>query len=472
MQTAIETAIETMSSVLAKPAVVITTLVVVGIWVYRHEVLALLRRRTGQSGSEEAATHHVARTSYLTPVLKGVTQEQIEAAVTPSVFSPNTSQAVEEELRSQPSDGHKSALSPDLLSVPGAPGARGRGVTVIDEDVVPDPLLEDRKSSQIVDLGDRSGAGESEEDFRAAAAAEARKKERHITHVHFEDVKLIEDEQSILSLNVTYENDAITSEEQGDEVSGSGDEEDIGPVIIMSDDDDDEDEEEENEATGEAERKLVADTEEYFPMLRRGSAVFSSGEKLPELQPFHRGDLSDEDLHRHVTYLQKFVRGMLARKAAAARAKKLVKRYRVAQELLSTERTYVGHLNTMKERYCLPLLGREDVSEGAIATLFGNVEMVYSINRAFLDRLEAIVNDDKWQLVSSCVSDVFEDMGESFLKYVAYMNDYPAAIRLLASERQALEQCADIDLEMSTPIGAGSWWIKSSHSFRGRPGRN
>ncbi|KAM6177859.1 spermatogenesis-associated protein 13-like isoform 1-T1 [Rhynchocyon petersi] len=106
-------------------------------------------------------------------------------------------------------------------------------------------------------------------------------------------------------------------------------------------------------------------------------------------------------------------------------------RTNVIQEIMNTERVYIKHLKDICEGYiqqCRKHTGMFTAAQ--LATIFGNIEEIFTLQRKFLKDLEKQYNKEEPHLseIGSC----FLQHQEGFTIYSEYCNNHPSACMELA----------------------------------------
>eukprot|EP00005_Dracoamoeba_jomungandri_P000908 CAMPEP_0174253766 /NCGR_PEP_ID=MMETSP0439-20130205/3115_1 /TAXON_ID=0 /ORGANISM="Stereomyxa ramosa, Strain Chinc5" /LENGTH=950 /DNA_ID=CAMNT_0015334963 /DNA_START=126 /DNA_END=2978 /DNA_ORIENTATION=- len=117
------------------------------------------------------------------------------------------------------------------------------------------------------------------------------------------------------------------------------------------------------------------------------------------------------------------------------------KRNCVAQEILSTERTYVKCLEIIINQFYKPLLemvlnditGKWEITEQQIRTIFYQIETIYQFNTLLLHSLNERLGN--WSQ-HSLLGDVFLDMGDYMRIYRSYIINYANALSTLQECRK------------------------------------
>lgn len=95
--------------------------------------------------------------------------------------------------------------------------------------------------------------------------------------------------------------------------------------------------------------------------------------------------------------------------------KRIIFRRQAVHEILSSERSYLQHLDTLMHYFVLPLKAKQLISYVQFNALFGQLEMIYNLNRELLTELEANLDN---------VAKAFLRMAPFFKLYSVYAFDY------------------------------------------------
>eukprot|EP01105_Mastigella_eilhardi_P008942 TRINITY_DN2141_c1_g1_i1.p1 TRINITY_DN2141_c1_g1~~TRINITY_DN2141_c1_g1_i1.p1 ORF type:complete len:793 (-),score=219.14 TRINITY_DN2141_c1_g1_i1:1152-3464(-) len=153
----------------------------------------------------------------------------------------------------------------------------------------------------------------------------------------------------------------------------------------------------------------------------------------PQLPPRTLEDIPISE--RQVVLCQYVVRRFLRRMQAERHARQ---RLRVVNELLTTERTYVGLLNILLKHYYVPLKLASDSPTAAILTdqdlgaIFSNLPDFAKLNQQLLKELEQRVPNFG---SSSCIGDVWRKIGPYLKLYTTYCANHNAAIEALQKKK-------------------------------------
>ncbi|XP_054992716.1 epithelial cell-transforming sequence 2 oncogene-like [Sorex araneus] len=115
-----------------------------------------------------------------------------------------------------------------------------------------------------------------------------------------------------------------------------------------------------------------------------------------------------------------------------------VKRTRVAQELLESERKYVQTLEVVRAVYVVPLRAalssnRAILSAANIQIIFSDILRILSLNRQFLDHLR-----DRLQAWSPahCLGEIILKFGRQLNIYTNFFNNYPVVLKTIEKCRE------------------------------------
>ncbi|XP_076323564.1 uncharacterized protein LOC143232265 isoform X2 [Tachypleus tridentatus] len=102
-------------------------------------------------------------------------------------------------------------------------------------------------------------------------------------------------------------------------------------------------------------------------------------------------------------------------------------RANIVQEIISTEKDFVKHLEDVVQGYLRQVRRRPDMfSSERITTIFGNIEEIYKFQKEFLRRLEACIDHNRPHL--SLVGNCFLQHKTEFRIYSDYCNNHPLAV--------------------------------------------
>jgi hypothetical protein len=106
--------------------------------------------------------------------------------------------------------------------------------------------------------------------------------------------------------------------------------------------------------------------------------------------------------------------------------KRRVTRNKIAQEIVSTERSYVDGLKSMVEVFLVPLQealarGQPIIDAQQISTIFSSIQTIYGLNTTFLQKLSERLGS--WN-DNSGMGDLFRDFGRFFLLYTEFVNNH------------------------------------------------
>ncbi|XP_063708858.1 FYVE, RhoGEF and PH domain-containing protein 4 [Culicoides brevitarsis] len=100
-------------------------------------------------------------------------------------------------------------------------------------------------------------------------------------------------------------------------------------------------------------------------------------------------------------------------------------RKRAIEEIRTSERRYLAQLETLRKFFIVPLKEKQLIDTKTHTALFGQIEMIYNLNKELLDELEADLNN---------VSKAFVKLAPFFKLYSVYAFDFKNALLLLQEE--------------------------------------
>ena len=106
----------------------------------------------------------------------------------------------------------------------------------------------------------------------------------------------------------------------------------------------------------------------------------------------------------------------------------------IANEILSTERTYVAGLSTLLDSYLKPLRSQNIISAASIRRIFSDIEVLYGFNCQFLTNLETRMKD--WQAHNQKLGDIFLKEADYLKMYTMYVNNYNQSVKEVAECRK------------------------------------
>eukprot|EP01112_Ceratiomyxa_fruticulosa_P012291 TRINITY_DN3397_c0_g1_i1.p1 TRINITY_DN3397_c0_g1~~TRINITY_DN3397_c0_g1_i1.p1 ORF type:complete len:711 (-),score=147.22 TRINITY_DN3397_c0_g1_i1:104-2236(-) len=114
-------------------------------------------------------------------------------------------------------------------------------------------------------------------------------------------------------------------------------------------------------------------------------------------------------------------------------------RYRVVNEILNTEKSYVNSLSLVIKYFLQPMRARSIVTPDLIQTIFFNIETIYQINVQFLNLLtQAILGPPTPVAGDECIGDLFLSAVIDFQDYIDYCKAHQNSILAVAKlERQS-----------------------------------
>jgi hypothetical protein len=118
------------------------------------------------------------------------------------------------------------------------------------------------------------------------------------------------------------------------------------------------------------------------------------------------------------------------------------KRKFIVDELLQTEKSYVDSLSKVRGLYMEPLQQNKILTDEQYKTIFGDINMIYKINSAFLGKLLKVA-ENKDNLYKSCqrlIGELFLESSSTFALYQNYINNFDnqdqAVVKLQAGNKK------------------------------------
>eukprot|EP00026_Physarum_polycephalum_P003053 Phypoly_transcript_03062.p1 GENE.Phypoly_transcript_03062~~Phypoly_transcript_03062.p1 ORF type:complete len:830 (+),score=140.31 Phypoly_transcript_03062:3-2492(+) len=105
-----------------------------------------------------------------------------------------------------------------------------------------------------------------------------------------------------------------------------------------------------------------------------------------------------------------------------------IKRSLCAGEILQTEENFVSRLELLKKLYIIPLQTDRILTVEEINSIFSNVELILSLNRALLTDLKELMHD--WEDTKS-VGEIFVKIIPFLKIYTEYVNNHDAALGII-----------------------------------------
>ena len=145
--------------------------------------------------------------------------------------------------------------------------------------------------------------------------------------------------------------------------------------------------------------------------------------KYIELEKLIRERLSKEPLIDRLrnTEFKNYVEERKELTEAQKLEKKKEKRKHIANEILSTEVSYLSMLSTIINNYKKPIESKKTIPPETINAIFSNVESIYLLHKIFMEELEPMVNNYDEE---SKLSNVFKTFDQSMKVYSEFINNY------------------------------------------------
>lgn len=94
-------------------------------------------------------------------------------------------------------------------------------------------------------------------------------------------------------------------------------------------------------------------------------------------------------------------------------------RYKAIEEILTSEMSYINHLQMLIEHFMTPVKERKFISTMDFNTIFGNIETIFNVNEELLKELKNDVNN---------YAKAFLKMAPFLKLYSVYAYDYKKSI--------------------------------------------
>lgn len=125
-------------------------------------------------------------------------------------------------------------------------------------------------------------------------------------------------------------------------------------------------------------------------------------------------------------------------------------RRRAIEEIRLSEKRYISQLEILKEFFIVPLKEKHLLDMKTHTALFGQIEMIFNLNKELLDELDADLNN---------VSKAFLKLAPFFKLYSVYAFDFKNSLLLLQEEstkdlnfKQFLENQIRYEMTRSNPV--------------------
>nr|AAQ18153.1 guanine nucleotide exchange factor [Entamoeba histolytica] len=140
-----------------------------------------------------------------------------------------------------------------------------------------------------------------------------------------------------------------------------------------------------------------------------------------------------EKIHTAGTIAQKeFAATVITRAARQFEFRKMNKLYayrtNVAQELLSTEESYVQQLNLIVKLFAEPVMTKQLITMDQYKKIFSDIQMILSVNEQFLQSFQKVIS--QWNSESK-IGGLFIKLAPFLKIYGEYCKNYPEALKVL-----------------------------------------
>lgn len=162
---------------------------------------------------------------------------------------------------------------------------------------------------------------------------------------------------------------------------------------------------------------------------KREAAAGGDGSPLPEEPVAKKKAFTATDLA--AVSIQRAARCFIARRLSRALAADSRHKQMVVKEIVATEMNYVAGLATLCNAFLLPMKSKALLSPEEVASIFGNVQHLHTVNQSFLSKIQeraAITADDAWPTIGDLFVDVAPELKGS---YSIYVNNYTKSLQVL-----------------------------------------
>lgn len=139
------------------------------------------------------------------------------------------------------------------------------------------------------------------------------------------------------------------------------------------------------------------------------------------------------------------------------------RRKRVANEILTSEKSYIASLEALETLYIAPLMKQSSenpsqapLSYRDVSAIFANLSIIIGLNKKLLDELIKRLEHEDWDEETTCIGDLFERYGHFFKMYSQYVQNHRASEELirenLQNNRKFRKFCENVE---SKPESAG-----------------
>ncbi|KAJ3432102.1 protein tag-52-related [Anaeramoeba flamelloides] len=144
----------------------------------------------------------------------------------------------------------------------------------------------------------------------------------------------------------------------------------------------------------------------------------------------------DKKTTNSILVLQRNLRGFFTRKKILQQSRKQIKRINTILELISTEKTYLKHLQLTIKHFLDPLTKNQIVSKTKLKQMFSNIVPLMQLSEKFYERLvnrRIDTTTHQW-------GNVFDGIIDFMKIYTSYVNNYDTAIIIISEEKNQNEK--------------------------------
>ncbi|KAJ6232131.1 faciogenital dysplasia protein [Anaeramoeba flamelloides] len=155
----------------------------------------------------------------------------------------------------------------------------------------------------------------------------------------------------------------------------------------------------------------------------------------------------DRKTANSIQVLQRNLRGFFTRKKIIRQSRKQIKRINTILELISTEKTYLKHLQLTIKHFLDPLKKSQMVSKTKLKQMFSNIVPLMKLSEKFYERLvnrRIDTSTHQW-------GNVFDGIIDFMKIYTSYVNNYDTAIIIISEEKNQNEKFKEF-IDSKKPI--------------------
>lgn len=127
----------------------------------------------------------------------------------------------------------------------------------------------------------------------------------------------------------------------------------------------------------------------------------------------------------------------------------LIKKSKIIDEILETEKTYVKNLKLLETNFLIPLRASKGliVKEETIQKIFGDIDTITKINEMFLQDLESAASQN-----TNEISKLIKKFSQIFKLYIPYISNYNTSSIIIKEEKTKNKKFSDFLKEKSEKL--------------------